>query len=337
MQLSDLRKPCKAVTVENITKDKDVIVSILGNMNKYILDNKIRGIAANQLGSHYRMLCYVDNNNEIVNCINPEIIQRHSQVHVTEFDPSFPNLICKVERSNKVKVKYLSVKGSLTETEVTLKNEIAFVFQKCFDLLNGTVIFDKGIPVNWLSKYPKIYEVAYLNDYFVEGENKLWFAGTEIDSKTVLVKRVAGIKVFEKLNLEGEIAMTEAKRKTAEEIKDLLESEYGNQLLNDSQKKFISDETTPDIFDEKYEGEVPSEETDRNAIAWLYGRIPTDTLLGLDGEDMQEDAKPVENVPTPTTPVPQTKYMGGIEATKQTTPIINTDEPVGQGNPPEQN
>lgn len=68
--------------------------------------------------------------------------------------------------------------------------------------------------------------------------------------------------------------------RTETEIKSLLDTFWGKDLLTDSQKKILEDETVPDIFDPEYKGEVPAEETDRQAIAWKYGRISTGELFG---------------------------------------------------------
>jgi len=68
--------------------------------------------------------------------------------------------------------------------------------------------------------------------------------------------------------------------RTQAEIQQLLKTMWGEKLLTDSQKKILQDDTVPNIYEQGYEGEMPAEETDRQAIAWKYDKISTEELFG---------------------------------------------------------
>lgn len=273
-----LRTECKVVTPTDIEKNKSKIIDVISRMRKYVEDNGVLGIAANQVGSDYRILCY-RHKDSIINCINPKINKQSGRVAVYNTDPSFPNLLCRTAMYNKVTVSYIEVGGQQLEDKTTkLKEQEAFVFQQCVDLLNGVVIFDKAMQVRWQPEFKKIYKVVKSDDYFVDGDTKTWFYG--IDVVQDMEVQIVGIKLEQP---EAEEQPPERHR-TKEEIDWLLKSEEGK-VLTTTQRSIILGEVI-DI-----EGEISEQEIMERTAAtlWLHNKVDTEELLNLNKKETQNE------------------------------------------------
>ena len=272
-----LRTECKVVTPTDIEKNKSEIIDVISRMRKYVEDNGVLGIAANQVGSDYRILCY-RHKDTIINCINPKIDKQSGRVAVYNTDPSFPNLLCRTVMYNKISVSYIEVGYVLdNRTAVKLKGQEAFVFQQCVNLLNGTVIFDNAMQVKWNSEYKKIYRVVKSDDYFVEGDTKTWFYG--IDVVQDMEVQIVGIK------LEQPEAEEQPERdRTQQEIDWILNSEEGK-VLTPTQRSIILGE----VID--LEGEISEQETMERTAAtlWLHNKVDTEELLNLNKKETQNE------------------------------------------------
>ena len=272
-----LRTECKVVTPTDIEKNKSEIIDVISRMRKYVEDNGVLGIAANQLGSDYRILCY-RHKDTIINCINPKIDKQSGRVAVYNTDPSFPNLLCRTVMYNKISVSYIEVGYVLdNRTAVKLKGQEAFVFQQCVNLLNGTIIFDNAMRVKWNSEYKKIYRVVKSDDYFVEGDTKTWFYG--IDVVQDMEVQIVGIK------LEQPEAEEQPERsRTQQEIDWILNSEEGK-VLTPTQRSIILGE----VID--LEGEISEQETMERTAAtlWLHNKVDTEELLNLNKKETQNE------------------------------------------------
>mgnify|MGYP000906172242 FL=1 len=272
-----LRTECKVVTPTDIEKNKSEIIDVISRMRKYVEDNGVLGIAANQVGSDYRILCY-RHKDTIINCINPKIDKQSGRVAVYNTDPSFPNLLCRTVMYNKISVSYIEVGYVLdNRTAVKLKGQEAFVFQQCVNLLNGTIIFDNAMRVKWNSEYKKIYRVVKSDDYFVEGDTKTWFYG--IDVVQDMEVQIVGIK------LEQPEAEEQPERdRTQQEIDWILNSEEGK-VLTPTQRSIILRE----VID--LEGEISEQETMERTAAtlWLHNKVDTEELLNLNKKETQNE------------------------------------------------
>lgn len=236
--LKKLREPTHTVTLQILTDLKDLVLDMIGRCQAYIVQNQAdgcRAIAANQVNGNFRILCYMNRGGEIINCINPAITKKAHILQVNAIDSSFPGLLCRVERYNKITVEYLRADGDLKKESVVLRGEQAMHFQQAMDMLDNIIIFDKAIPVVWNKEYPKIIrkgKCEYCNgtgktlvekaepdepikwrkcwrcegkkqigdvDYYIEGENVLWFSGMELVDPNPADGTVVGIKYDTKM------------------------------------------------------------------------------------------------------------------------------------------
>lgn len=224
--LKKLREPTHVVTQQVITDLKDIVPDMIGRCQAYIQQTNVKAVAANQVNGNYRILVYQKDNGDIVNCINPFVIKKIHPVQVIASDPSFPNLACRVDSYNKITVSYLQADGVLKKKEVKLKGYTAYKFLQAMDLLDGVIIFDNAISTNYSDKYFKVIQVATecrecgghgkvennkekhryqicgncqglgrvgKPDYYIEGENVLWFSGLKIDPLTTK-GHIVGVK-----------------------------------------------------------------------------------------------------------------------------------------------
>lgn len=270
-----LRTECKPITLADIETNKIQIVDVISRMRKYVEDNGVLGIAANQVSSDYRILCY-RHKDTIINCINPKINKQSGRVAVYNTDPSFPNLLCRTAMYNKVSVSYIEVAGTLDIKTVKLKGQEAFVFQQCLNLLNGVVIFDNAMQVKWKSEFKKIYKVVKSDDYFVEGDTKTWFYG--IDVVQDMEVQIVGIKLE-----QPEVEEQPERSRTKEEIDWLLKSEEGK-VLTPTQKSVILGEVINQetITYEQMEERIA-------ATLWLHNKMDTQELLNLNKKETQNE------------------------------------------------
>ena len=110
-------------------------------MLKIMEENNGVGLAAPQIGFSYRIFV-MGKDGEYWVCINPEILEKGvEEVIDTEGCLSFPALFLKVKRTEKIKVKYLNIKGE--EKIETLTGLWSRCFQHELDHLDGIVFTEK--------------------------------------------------------------------------------------------------------------------------------------------------------------------------------------------------
>jgi peptide deformylase len=106
-----------------------------------MIQNKGIGLAAPQCGINKRLFI-MGNLDKLIACINPEIISGEGKVKDLEGCLSFPGLWLRVNRYEKINVKYQNTKAETIE--LRLDGLSARVFQHEYDHLDG-VCFDTKV------------------------------------------------------------------------------------------------------------------------------------------------------------------------------------------------
>jgi len=198
--LSKLREQTYEVTPKVLTEVKDLVLDVIGRCRAYLEQNPtIIAIAANQVNSNYRIVCYRNKAGEIINCINPSFTGEHAGIKQVVSDPSFPGLLCRMLTYNKIRANYLQVDElGLKHVVVKLNNEYAIHFRRAVRLLDNIVIFDEAIKNEcWRQDFPTVRQYETSQDYYLQGENKLFFSGIEIQPNDISVLHpVVGISVM---------------------------------------------------------------------------------------------------------------------------------------------
>lgn len=134
-----LRIPSVPITI--ITPEiKELVIE----MSKVLVMENGVGIAAPQVGKHIRLLLIdtreLHKDGQFFVILNPEILHEEGSCIVKEGCLSFPGKQIKIERSKKVKIKYLTLNGTYDIKE--LDGWEARVFLHEFDHLEGKVMVD---------------------------------------------------------------------------------------------------------------------------------------------------------------------------------------------------
>lgn len=134
-----LRIPSAPITI--ITPEiKELVIE----MSKLLVMENGIGIAAPQVAKHIRLIIIdtreVHKQGQFLVILNPEILHEEGSCIVKEGCLSFPGKQIKIERSKKVKIKYLTLSGTYDIKE--LDGWEARVFLHEYDHLEGKVMVD---------------------------------------------------------------------------------------------------------------------------------------------------------------------------------------------------
>lgn len=121
-------------------KDGDP-TELVRSMTKIMFDNNGIGLAAPQCGIKKRIFI-MGNQDKLIACINPEILEASEEIQAQEGCLSFPNLWLNVKRPDVIKIRYQQISGVVIEQE--LGGLPSRVFQHEFDHLNG-ICFDTKV------------------------------------------------------------------------------------------------------------------------------------------------------------------------------------------------
>jgi peptide deformylase len=129
------------------------IRSLAEDLVDTVVENHGAGLAAPQIGSHWRVCVVLDDNGEVVPMINPEVVRSMGRIEDYEGCLSFPGLWGIVERAATVTVKYLDLEGKPRRIKVS--NITARAVQHEIDHLDGILFVDR------LTEPGKLYRAEY--------------------------------------------------------------------------------------------------------------------------------------------------------------------------------
>ena len=135
------------------TKTKVSDIEDKDNLNKLIQDMKDTlesvgglGLAANQIGRN-ESVCLVKLDDNLITMINPVITERSEEDKISvEGCLSIPDVSAKVERSEKIKVKFVNPDWEWREQEIEVDFPNSVVIQHEVDHLNGILMTDYLTP-----------------------------------------------------------------------------------------------------------------------------------------------------------------------------------------------
>lgn len=134
-----LRKVCRPVT--EITPR---ILQLLDDMAETLVEANGAGLAAPQVGI-LRRICLVDTGEEIVELINPEIIESEGEQEEIEGCLSLPDVWGYTKRPAKVKVRAMNRYGEMFEIEGDELNARCFCHE--LDHLDGHLFTDRAVHI----------------------------------------------------------------------------------------------------------------------------------------------------------------------------------------------
>lgn len=125
-----------------VTEIDDRVRMILDDMIETMRDSDGIGIAAPQVGILRRMFIVEVDEDDLIEAINPEILEMEGLIIGEEGCLSVPNIFGKVERPERVKLKGLDRFGNEFEVEATGLKAVAICHE--FDHLEGVLFSDKA-------------------------------------------------------------------------------------------------------------------------------------------------------------------------------------------------
>lgn len=148
MQESVLRR--KSLRVRDVDR---TIRALAQDLTDTVIENNGAGLAAPQLGAHWRVCVVLNEEGEVVPMINPEIVRTVGMIDDFEGCLSFPGLWGRVERAATVTVKFLDLSGRPRRLKVS--NIMARAVQHEIDHLDGVLFVDR------LSEPGGLYRLEY--------------------------------------------------------------------------------------------------------------------------------------------------------------------------------
>lgn len=144
MELKILKEDAPSLKQPSVAYDFNIDgdpTDLVKAMAILMLDSDGIGLAAPQVGVNKRLFI-MGNLDKLIVCINPKIVNGEGEIKDQEGCLSFPGLWLKVNRYEKIKVKYYNTKAELIE--IDLDGLAARVFQHEYDHLDG-ITFDTKV------------------------------------------------------------------------------------------------------------------------------------------------------------------------------------------------
>lgn len=125
----------KCKRIEKVTPELIVLSTLMMDI---MVNNKGIGLAANQVGKDIQLIVIdtkpVDINGVTLVMFNPEILNKEGSASIEEGCLSIPGFKKSIDRSNKIKVRYISILGQEVEkefqgiTSICIQHEIDHLF-----------------------------------------------------------------------------------------------------------------------------------------------------------------------------------------------------------------
>ena len=132
-------------TARPVEEVDEELKQLAEDMGETMRANEGVGLAANQVGELQRILVVdfepISGEDHVEAFINPEIIEEEGRMRLEEGCLSIPEVREEIERSHRVRVRYLDREG--TEKELEAEGFLAAVLQHEIDHLDGVLITDR--------------------------------------------------------------------------------------------------------------------------------------------------------------------------------------------------
>lgn len=129
------------------------IRALAGDLIDTVLENRGAGLAAPQIGAHWRVCVIVDEDNQAIPMVNPEVVRSAGSIVDFEGCLSFPGVWGRVERAKTVTVKFLDLDGRQRRVKVSEIMARAVLHE--IDHLDGVLFVDR------LTEPGKLYRLEY--------------------------------------------------------------------------------------------------------------------------------------------------------------------------------
>lgn len=137
----------KSVSIKLDEIDKNIISSLITDIKDTLSSVGGLGLAANQIGRD-ESVCVINIDGNLITMINPEIISNSNEKNISsEGCLSIPDVYAKVQRYERVTVKFINPDFSWKEDEMSFDFPNSVIVQHEIDHLNGKLMIDEYSPM----------------------------------------------------------------------------------------------------------------------------------------------------------------------------------------------
>ena len=117
------------------------LFSLIDDLKDTMNENNLRGLAAFQIGNYYNVIVVKDENENIIELINPRLISHQGRVNTQETTAYFPGRSANIERYEEISIVYQDREGK--DQALRAKGELAIVIQRKIDYTFGATFLHK--------------------------------------------------------------------------------------------------------------------------------------------------------------------------------------------------
>lgn len=124
-----------------VTSFDNILLSYLDKMKDLMIKENGLGLSAPQVGLNLSFFLMKDNKDDIIEIINPEIMEQEGEQYENEGCLSFGNITIKIARPTSVHFRHQSKDGIFHEAIAWGREAVCFSHE--FDHLQGVTIYDR--------------------------------------------------------------------------------------------------------------------------------------------------------------------------------------------------
>ncbi len=154
MKIKKIGDPVLRTEAKEVDEITEKTEDLINNMIDTLRDREGLGLAANQVGI-LQQIAVIENENEIITLINPEIVEEEGSRLREEGCLSVPERQGPVPRAEKIRVRFQDREGQ--SKEKSFSDLTARIIQHEIDHLQGILFVDRVIdaPIADISKFEK--------------------------------------------------------------------------------------------------------------------------------------------------------------------------------------
>ena len=117
------------------------IVSLIEDLKDTITENDLQGLTAYQIGSYYNVVVVQDEDGELLELINPRLINHTGKVTTTETTAYFPGESAVIQRYEDISIVYQDRDGK--DQSLKASGDLAVIIQRKLDYTFGATFLHK--------------------------------------------------------------------------------------------------------------------------------------------------------------------------------------------------
>jgi len=158
----------------------EALFALIDDLKDTINENNLDGLAAFQIGNYYNVIVIRDENNQLIEMINPRLIAHQGRVMTRESTVYYPNMYAEIERFASISVIYQDKNGK--DCSLRINGAMAIVVQRKIDYTFGATFilkmslqererFEKQLSQGAYVGYDDYCPTTFTRDYILQAIN----------------------------------------------------------------------------------------------------------------------------------------------------------------------